>query len=113
MMNGISRHTWRRIRYQERDDGKKWGRIHISLDEAEYELFLDLRRMYKMSLSLLLAVGVKKHLSKIIKKLRCLASTDNYRITSYVICSSKDNTGLQSWKIYWGLPEFIPDTEYP
>jgi hypothetical protein len=86
------------IRYQERRRPENWHRFHLWLREDEYEYVLDLRKLLKMSASLILASAVKKYLKKKIKNL-----TDNYRIRNYVVIREFID-GLNCWKFIWGFP---------
>lgn len=110
MINPI---VWSRIRYQDRDQRANWRRVHISLTPAEYELFLDLRKVYKMSASKIIALAMEKHLKKLINS--SSDKTDNYRISSYVF-SRFIMDGVICWAQYWGLPRKLhtfPDLPIP
>ena len=41
----------RRIRYRKRDGNGSWERIHVMLTPFDYELFLDMKKLGKMSLA--------------------------------------------------------------
>ena len=73
--------SWSRIRYQERDVEKNWEDSHLYLTPVEYELFLDLKKVYKMSGSYLIAFAIAKYLNELLLKDAGLA--DNYRFTNY------------------------------
>ena len=77
----MSPRSWSRIRYQERDEEKNWEESHLYLTPAEYELFLDLKKVYKMSGSYLIAFAIRKYLNKLL--LKEIEITDNYRFTNY------------------------------
>jgi hypothetical protein len=88
--------TGRMVQYQDRREREEWRRIHVCFNEAEYEYFLDLRKLCKMSLSLILAYAVRKFLKK------CNV-TDNNRYNTYSII--KENIGTTTgWILLWGAP---------
>ncbi len=91
------------VQYQKKCMPDKWRTFHVSLREDDYEYFLDLRKLLKMSVSLILAYAVRKYLKKLINK----DTTDNYQIRNYVLAKMViDNTVC--WKLIWGYP---PDIE--
>jgi len=89
-----------RIRYQDRDLKGNWKRINIVFNEYEYEYCLDLRKFFKMSVSLILALAVLRYLDEIINK---DIRTDNYLYRNYVF-SRKIIDDVICWQIYWGIP---------
>ena len=54
----------RRIKYQERDDEKRWKPKHVMFSEAEYEYINDMKKLYKMSISNILAFAVRNYLKE-------------------------------------------------
>ncbi len=96
--------AFRRIQYQGRDYKENWKKVHIVIGVSDYECLLDMRKMYKMSVSFLLAVAVKNYLYKMIKEILCgVGKTDNYQLRNYII-SQKVIEGVVSLQIYWGVP---------
>lgn len=93
--------SWSRIRYQERDEKKNWENSHLYLTPAEYELFLDLKKVYKMSGSYLIAHAIDKYLSELLRKGGEVA--DNYRFTNYGLSRRVVNR-VVCWTQYWGIP---------
>jgi hypothetical protein len=90
------------VQYQESKGPGNWHRFHIQLRPDEYEFFLDLRKLLKMSVSLILAFAVKKYLKILIKT----NSTDNYLHKNYMMIREfVDN--IKCWKFYWGYPPHI------
>jgi hypothetical protein len=89
------------IQYQERDEPESWHRLHIVLNEYEYEYCLDLRKICKMSVSLILAYAVRTHLNELLDK---GVSTDNYRFINYLF-TREIVDGIICWRQYWGIPE--------
>ncbi len=93
------------VKYQSRDLECNWSTFHLTLREDEYEFCLDLRKVYKMSLSFIIAFAVKKYL----KKIFMLFSThtlnnisDNYLYRNYVFSFNIIN-GVKCIRIYWGI----------
>lgn len=92
------------VQYQEKSHPDNWHPFHVSLNADDYEYSQDLRKLMKMSVSLILAFAVKKYLPKLMKK----NNTDNYRYKDYLILKSIIN-GIICWTIFWGHPrQFIP-----
>ncbi len=61
-------HMGRLVQYQERRGKDQWQRFHIYLRAYDYEYFLDMRKLLKMSVSKILAHAVEKFLNKLLKK---------------------------------------------
>jgi hypothetical protein len=93
--------SWSRIRYQERDEYKNWEKSHLYLTPAEYELFLDLKKVYKMSGSYLIAHAIDMYLNELLSMSGELA--DNYRFTNYGLSRRVVNR-VVCWSQYWGIP---------
>ncbi len=84
------------VRYQGRRRPEEWHVFHLQVRPDEYEFFLDLKKLLKMSVSLILAIAVKKYLNG-----KEALSTDNYRYKDYTII--KMTTGnMLTWKFIWG-----------
>jgi hypothetical protein len=90
------------VRYQGRSGQEDWHTFHIKLRMDDYEFFLDLRKLLKMSVSLILSYAVKKFLVKIIK----LNITDNYRYKNYIVVREIIDD-IVSWRLIWGYPPGI------
>jgi hypothetical protein len=93
--------SWSRLRYQGRDEKKDWEESHLYLTPVEYELFLDLKKVYKMSGSYLVAFAIDRYLNELYRLHGIIA--DNYRITNYGISRRVVNKVI-CWVQYWGLP---------
>jgi len=89
------------VKYQKRRNRDEWHRFHIKLKLDEYEFFLDLRKLLKMSVSLILAYAVDKYLQLILRK-----ATDNYLHKNYLMIRESID-GIKCWKLYWGYPPSI------
>ncbi len=92
----------RMIRYQERSCPDTWHTVHVQLRPDDYEYLLDLRRLLKMSVSLILAYAVKRYLNRIMEKKK----TDNYQYKNYVIIKEVFNNTI-CWRLIWGYPPGI------
>ena len=93
-----------RVQYQKRDEKENWRRLHIVLNEYEYEYYLDMRKFFKMSVSYILAYAVMRYLNELLKKNK---NTDNYCFNNYVFMK-KIEGGIICWQIHWGLPAKLP-----
>ena len=89
----------RMVKYQSRRTSPEWRVFHVQVREDMYEYWLDLRRLLKMSVSLILAYEVKKFLYKLMKN----NSTDNYRYKNYIIMQEIIDSVI-IWKFIWGYP---------
>lgn len=90
------------IQYQENSRPDKWHTFHISYRMDDYEYFLDLKKLCKMSLSLILAYAVKKYLSRN----NGIKTTDNYLYKNYVIIKEFIDD-IICWRFIWGYPPTI------
>jgi hypothetical protein len=96
------------VKFQPRDDKSNWYTFHLTLREDEYEFCLDLRKIYKMSVSYIIALAIKKHLVKIINLLNGKSDkdiTDNYLFHNYLFSFNITN-GIKNFRIYWGITNF-------
>ncbi|MBN2160926.1 MAG: hypothetical protein JW807_16165 [Spirochaetes bacterium] len=89
----------RMVQYQERKGKDNWHTFHLYLREDDYEYFLDLRKLFKMSVSLILAFAVKKFLKRQIEA----NNTDNYTFKNYIVIREHID-GVISWRFLWGWP---------
>lgn len=99
-------HYGRRIKYQSRYNHDAWRTFHTRLRQNDYECILDLRKLFKMSASLILTCAIKEYLDELIE-----AAIDNYHYTNYLIIKETID-GIQSWRLIWGFPRnlelFLP-----
>ncbi len=86
------------VRYQKRSDLSDWHLFHLQVRMDDYEYFLDLRKLLKMSVSLILAYAVKRYLGK-----QIVLNTDNYCYKNYIIIKETIND-IICWKFIWGFP---------
>ncbi len=90
------------VQYQKRSTSNEWHTLHVSLREDDYEYFLDLRKLMKMSVSMILACAVKKYLQRLLNE----KITDNYQFKNYILAKMViDN--IVCWKLIWGYPPDI------
>ena len=89
----------RMVKYQKKCNPGDWHAFHLSLREDDYEYFLDLRKLLKMSVSLILAYAVDKYLQQLIT----CNITDNYRFIHYVVVKEIVEDTI-CWRFYWGCP---------
>ena len=92
-----------------RDESNIWHKFHIVFRNDEYEYCLDMRKLFKMSLSRILAYAVVQYLSEIIHKLTTKSldrKADNYLFKNYLMVQNMTN-GVFCWHIYWGIPPEI------
>jgi hypothetical protein len=87
------------VQYQERRRPEEWQKFHLSVREDEYEYLLDLRKILKMSASLILADAVEKFLDKLING----SITDNNRYRNYIMARELID-GITCWRFIWGFP---------
>jgi hypothetical protein len=101
VMDDISKPDYpgRMVRYQKKGSPGDWHIFHLQVKEDDYEYLLDLRRLLKMSVSLILAGAVKKYLDEQKSK----NFTDNCLFKDYVLVMDTIN-GVICWKLIWGFP---------
>ncbi len=90
------------VQYQQRNNREKRKVFHLVLREDDYEYLLDLRKLLKMSVSLILAIVVNKFIGKPAK----IIITDNNRYKNYVIIKEMVG-GIICWRFFWGYPPNI------
>jgi hypothetical protein len=90
----------RSIRYQEKAPEREWARQHITVFTRDYEYFLDMRKLFKSSVSLLVAYAIENYLDDVCNG---TSDMDNYQFLQYAIVPKRVDTAI-CWKIYWGLP---------
>ncbi len=91
------------VKYQKRRPREDWHNFHLQLNPDEYECMLDLRKILKMSVSLIVAYAVEKYLDDNFK----FNFSDNYFVINYVIIKEIINN-IICWKLFWGNPSIIP-----
>ena len=99
--------AWERVRYQARMKDGQWSRIHVRLRGDEYEFFIDLRKVLKLSVSYIIAIAVKKYGMSSTKKFA--KDTDNYRYHNYAMLHFQEEY-VHCWLFCWGIPPKLPKT---
>lgn len=102
LLNGISA-----VKYQKKDEDEKWHRFHISFNEGFYDLCIDFRKLYRRSLSLILALALKKYEQKI-REAKLIKKGDNYPSNSFILVKHE----LEDAVLFihtWGIPEEMPE----
>ncbi|HPC41277.1 MAG TPA: hypothetical protein PLD91_10205 [Spirochaetota bacterium] len=96
------------VKYQSRDSKCNWSKFHLTLREDEYECCLDLRKIYKMSLSAIIAFSVKKYLKNVIAIFSTNSIEKIYDIYLYrnYLFSFNIIDGITCINIYWGITDF-------
>jgi hypothetical protein len=105
---------WCRVKYQRKGVAGIWRRCHVTLEARDYEFFLDSRKLFKRSVSLLLAWAVDNFLDELLEpdeSGNIVAVTDNYRFHSYLLMQ-ETVPGAICWRIYWNIP-LDPDKIFP
>ena len=96
------------VRYQDHNPNCKWTNLHIFILIRDYEYILDMRKLCKRSVSLLVSIAVVDYLEEVLHDLNLeregIKSNDNYQFLHYIIIKELINNVI-CWKIYWGLPE--------
>ena len=99
--------SYSRVKYQARDARENWHRLHMVMNEYEYEYYLDMRKFYKMSVSFILAYAAMKYMDEILNELHKRGnSTDNYFYKNYIFIRKTINKVI-CWQIYWGIPSHL------
>jgi hypothetical protein len=97
------------VKYQDDDLKENWHCFHVKLSDDEYDFFIDLRKFYRLSVSRLLALAVKKYLSQVISEFK-MKLVDNYVYFKHYDLNYEVGDGYIAWKIYWRTPESMSDT---
>ena len=74
--------AFKSIRYRKRYNSN-WKRMHIYLQCNEYEFLLDMRKLWKMSVALLIEYCMENVLDEFVKRLLCEEDNYSYRFRSY------------------------------
>jgi hypothetical protein len=97
------------VHYQMRSMPEEWHAFHIKLRVDDYEFMLDLRKLLKMSVSLILARAAERFLQRspqtitnYFKKYKA----DRNRFRNYVVIGEVVSH-VVSWRFLWGFPPNI------
>ncbi|MCX8124405.1 MAG: hypothetical protein N3F66_09595 [Spirochaetes bacterium] len=104
----VSVKSFKQISYRKK--GSSWKRLHLVLYEDEYEFFMDVKKVWKMSLAKIIAFCLDNVLDEFLKILDVIGDddyTDNYRYTGYTFSVFREE-GIVCCQFYWGPhPEII------
>jgi hypothetical protein len=89
---------WKRIRYQARGQRGHYRRLHLSIQEPEYELYLDLKKFCKQSVSRLIACAIDLYLNDLIFNFN--HNKNNYQLNRYSMNKTIIN-GSICWFLQW------------
>ncbi len=99
-----------RTEYQKRFDkitGKRIvkRRVKVKMLESEYDYLQDSRKVFRRSISLVVAIAVKLYISDIVDEIMTNkgASEDNYPLANYAIIE-KCIENITTFHIWWGIP---------
>jgi histone H3/H4 len=96
-----------RVKYRRRVQApNNWSRQHVRVSRREYEMFLDLRKVCKVSVSLLFDIAIREHLSEVLNDImnKSEKCADNYPYQHYIIIGNSSEN-VVCWRIYWGYPD--------
>lgn len=100
----------RTVKYQEKHKDITRRCAHMSLAERDHECFIDMRKYFKLSVSLLVSYAVIRYLDETLNMIEENDDsyyTDNNMFNNYLfICNSTENSVC--WTICWGIPEISP-----
>ncbi len=102
-----------RIEYQKRFDEKSGHRINkqrvkMRVHSFDYNYYQDMRRIFRRSISLVMAIAVRTYLETIVEailsKTNDTVLADTYPFQNYAIMG-KCIENIPTWRIWWGVPE--------
>lgn len=91
------------VRYQGRRKRTEWRVLHVRFSADEYEYFIDLRKLLKMSVSFLVAYAVEKYLNVGVQ----LDDADKNRFRNYALVREEIDSVI-CWRLFWGHPHSLP-----
>ena len=100
----------RTVQYQEKNTEGNRRCVHLSLAGRDYECFVDMRKFFKRSVSLLIAYAVARYLDEVLEEFKFDRNkyyTDNNLFNNYLF-SYKGTENYVCWTISWGIPGKIP-----
>jgi len=97
--------AWERVRYQERDETANWRKVHISPRGDEYEFFIDMRKVKKLSVSHLVSLAIRELMDEVLKMI--VGKADRYRYRNYAIVGIIVENVI-CWLMCWGVPPRLP-----
>jgi hypothetical protein len=92
------------VEYQRNELSGHWHCLHVTMSPREYEYITDIRKFFKMSVSLFVALAVEEYYKVYMEKLNDDGIMDNYLYLCHMLVV-KTEQNVTTWKIYWGKPE--------
>ena len=92
---------WCQVKYQARRKKARWAKLHVVLRGDEYEYFSDLKKVFKLSVSHIIARAIDQYLDEIVELLNC--GTDNYHYHNYIFSVTRVDD-VVCLVFYWGIP---------
>ncbi len=86
-----------RVSYQPRDSFAEWKAIHVYFSPGFYEKCSDLRKIFKLSLSYIIAIAINQYSSNNQQN-----RLDNYPVQYFFFY--KNNQNCSTISIIWGIP---------
>lgn len=96
----------RRIQYRDRRGKTSWKRVHIMVKPHDYEIFLDAKKLFKMSVAKMIEFCIENFIFECIKNVFEKNNTDNYLYANYHYEFSTEGE-IYSYHVYWGIPQRI------
>ncbi len=90
------------VQYQPDDPARQWHRLHISLEEDEYEQVTDMRKFYKQSVSKIVTDAVRVYLPLLVKVLLQKIISDSYRCRNHAVAVRSHGHAV-CWITLWGV----------
>ncbi len=97
------------VQYQPDDPQRQWHRLHISLEEDEYEQVTDMRKFYKQSVSKIVTDAVRLYLPFLVRALLHKKITDSYRCRNHAVAVRSHGQAV-CWITLWGVQFPAGDT---
>ena len=108
----VSVQSFKQLSYRKK--GTAWKRFHLVLFDDEYEFFMDVKKVWKMSLAKVIAYCMDNVLFEFLAILDGMGDddyTDNYRHSGYTFCFYKEED-IVCCKFYWGPhPDILRKTQ--
>ncbi len=93
-----------RVKYQCRRAKSEWRCVHLALRPDEYEFFGDTRKVFRLSVSCIVAYAVEHLLDELLEEMA--DDVDNYRYRNYLIARFMAGD-VVCWIHCWGIPPQI------
>jgi hypothetical protein len=99
--NSLDCKAFKGICYQEKAQDSEWKRFHVTFEPHVYELGLDCRKFFKVSVSFLISFAICNYLDQITGNANI--RVDNYPSNYIFIARMFDD--VQGFMVFWGIPE--------